>query len=147
FSYQAGRSYIGFIDKARRKALSHVPNDKREFYNQMSGDSLLDSSGNDLALSAIQPKGPWKNWEEEDIASLLAGGLGKRDFSQGRNMFLATQCITCHSMRGEGENIGPDLTQLGTRFSPEDMLRAIIDPSDVISDQYNATVFTLQDGT
>jgi putative heme-binding domain-containing protein len=49
-------------------------------------------------------------------------------------------------MRGEGENIGPDLTQLGTRFSPEDMLRAIIDPSDVISDQYNAMVFVLKDG-
>ena len=146
FSYQAGQSYIGFIDKARKKALTHVPKDKQEYYNQMSGDSLLSSSGNDLALSAVQPKGPWKNWEEEDMASLLAGGLSNQDFSQGRNMFLATNCISCHTMRGEGENIGPDLTQLGTRFSPEDMLRAIIDPSDVISDQYNTTVFVLKDG-
>ena len=146
FSYKAGRSYIGFIDKARQKALTHVPKDKLEFYNRISGDSLLSSSGNDLAASAVQPKGPWKSWKEEDISPLLADGLNERNFNQGRNMFLATNCVTCHSMRGEGENIGPDLTQLGTRFSPEDMLRAIIDPSDVISDQYNSTVFVLKDG-
>ncbi|WP_282179445.1 c-type cytochrome [Maribacter stanieri] len=146
FSFKAGRSYIGFIDKARKNALSKVSKDKFEFYNQMSGDSLLSSSGNELASHAIQPKGPRKNWAEEDIAPLLADGLTNRNFEQGRNMFLATNCITCHSMKGEGQNIGPELSQIGTRFSPEDMLRSIIDPNDVISDQYNSTVFILKDG-
>ncbi len=112
----------------------------------MSGNSLLSSSGNDLVSTAKQPKGPRKNWTEEDIAPLLADGLTNRDFEQGRNMFLATNCITCHSMRGEGQNIGPELTQIGTRFSPEDMMKSIIDPNDVISDQYNSTVFSLKDG-
>src|SRR5690606_18683671 len=64
----------------------------------------------------------------------------------GENMFAATSCITCHSIHGEGANIGPDLTQLGTRFSPEDMLKSIIDPSAVISDQYNTTTFSLKNG-
>ncbi|OWW23605.1 heme-binding protein [Zobellia sp. OII3] len=146
FSFKAGRSYIGFIDKARKKALTHVADSKREFYNQMSGDSLLSKSGNSLASSAVQPKGPGKRWKEEDIAPLLVDGLHNRNFETGRNMFLATNCITCHSMRGEGQNIGPDLTQVGTRFSPEDILRAIIDPNDVIPDQYNTTVFSLKDG-
>ncbi|WP_149277037.1 c-type cytochrome [Pareuzebyella sediminis] len=146
FSYKAGRSYIGFVDKARKMALTHVPTGKFDLYNQMSGDSLLTSSGNDLATTSVQPKGPRKNWKEEDIAPLLADGLENRDFEQGRNMFLATNCISCHAMRGEGSNIGPDLTQVGTRFSPEDMLKAIIDPNDVISDQYNTTVFSLKDG-
>ncbi|AYN67374.1 heme-binding protein [Euzebyella marina] len=146
FSFKAGRSYIGFIDKARQGALSHVSKSQFEMYNEMSGDSLLSSSGNDLVSNAVQPKGPRKNWQEEDIEPLLADGLKNRDFEQGRNMFLATNCITCHSMRGEGQNIGPDLTQIGTRFSPEDMMKAIIDPNDVISDQYNSTVFTLKDG-
>lgn len=147
FSYKAGRSYIGFIEKARQAALAHVSKNKFELYNQMSGDSLLSSSGNDLVSNAVQPKGPRKNWSEGDIEPLLADGLKNRDFERGRNMFLATNCITCHSMRGEGQNIGPDLTQVGTRFSPADILRAIIDPSEVISDQYNSTVFTLKDGS
>ena len=145
FSFKAGRSYIGYIDKAREMALSHVPKSKFEYYNQMSGDSLLTSSGNDLAIG-VQPKGPGKNWQEEDIDPLLENGLGDRNFTQGKNMFIATTCINCHTMRGEGENIGPDLTQLGTRFTPEDILKAIINPSDVISDQYNSTTFVLKDG-
>ncbi|MFC4097363.1 c-type cytochrome [Euzebyella saccharophila] len=146
FSFKAGRSYIGFIDKARQGALANVSKSQFELYNEMSGDSLLSSSGNDLVSKAVQPKGPRKNWSVEDIEPLLAGGLENRDFEQGRNMFLATNCITCHSMKGEGQSIGPDLTNLGTRFSPADMMKAIIDPNDVISDQYNSTVFTLKDG-
>jgi putative heme-binding domain-containing protein len=62
-------------------------------------------------------------------------------------MFAATRCISCHTMRGEGGNVGPDLTQLGTRFSPKDMLESIIHPSKVVSDQYAATIFTLKDGS
>lgn len=146
FSYKAGRSYVGFIDKARKNALSHVPTNQFEQYNEMSGNALLSSSGNDLLDNVPQPKGPWKNWQEEDIEPLLADGLGKRDFEQGKNMFIATACITCHAMKGEGENIGPDLSQVGTRFSAEDMLRALVDPSAVISDQYNTTVYSLKNG-
>lgn len=146
FSYKAGRSYIGFVDKARKNALGKVSKNKFDYYNEISGDSLLSSSGNDLARNAVQPKGPRKNWKEEDIAPLLADGLGERNFEQGRNMFLATNCITCHAMKGEGQNIGPDLTNLGTRFSPEDMLRSIINPNEVISDQYNSMIFSLKDG-
>ena len=41
---------------------------------------------------------------------------------------------------------GPDLTQVGTRFSYKDMLQAIIEPSKTISDQYGATVLYLKEG-
>ncbi|MCM4166162.1 hypothetical protein KCTC52924_03085 [Arenibacter antarcticus] len=146
FSFKAGRSYIGFIDRARKKALANVPKDKFDYYDKMSGAELLTSSGNDLASNVVQPKGPGKNWEVEDIEPLLADGLQGRDFENGKNMYVTTACISCHTMQGEGQNIGPDLTQLGTRFSPEDMLKAIILPNDVISDQYISTVYSLKDG-
>lgn len=146
FSFKAGRSYIGFIDKARQSALTHVPKSKFEYYNTISGDSLLGSSGNELVQNAVQPEGPGKNWEIEDVKGLLADGLEGRNFEDGKNMFAATTCITCHAIRGEGENIGPDLTQLGTRFTPEDMMEAIIEPNKTISDQYNSTEFSLKNG-
>src|SRR5690606_25936136 len=41
----------------------------------------------------------------------------------------------------------PDLTQLGTRFSVHDMLESIIEPSEVISDQYESKVLVLKDGS
>lgn len=50
-------------------------------------------------------------------------------------------------MNGQGGAVGPDLTQLGTRFSNKDILEAIIEPSKVISDQYAATIFQMKDGS
>ena len=61
-------------------------------------------------------------------------------------MYKASVCSSCHTMRGEGGQIGPDLTQLGTRFTAKDMLEAIIEPNKTISDQYAATIFYLKDG-
>ena len=62
-------------------------------------------------------------------------------------MFAATLCSSCHTMQGEGGNIGPDLTQVGNRFTTKDMLEAILDPNKVVSDQYAATVFVMKDGS
>jgi putative heme-binding domain-containing protein len=147
FDFEGGNSYIGFIDKAREFALTHVPADKFDFYNEMSGDSLLSNSGNDLA-NLPNAKGPWHNWEmDEALAVLDSGGLENRSFDNGQTMYAAARCITCHSMQGEGGNIGPALTQLGTRFSAEDMIEAIMKPNETISDQYASTVFFLKDGS
>jgi putative heme-binding domain-containing protein len=145
FNFQGGRSYIGFINNARKAALAHVPESKFDHYNVISGDTLLTSSGIDLA-NVFGPKGPGKNWKEQDIKPLLSEGLGKRNFVQGKNMYTATICVSCHTMHGSGGISGPDLSQLGTRFSQEDILTSIIDPSKVISDQYAATILSLKNG-
>lgn len=146
FSFKAGRSYIGFIDKARKSALAHVPKNQFDHYNTISGDSLVGTSGNDLVSNAVQPEGPYRRWTLGEAKEVLDKSLAGSDFETGKNMFAATTCISCHAMRGEGGNMGPDLTQLGTRFSPEDMMEAIIEPSNVISDQYNSTEFSLKNG-
>jgi len=146
FDFEGGNSYIGFIDKARKEALSHVPKSEFDYYNELSGDSLLTNNGRDLA-NVPQPEGPRNNWKlEEALAVLDSGGLENRNFETGKNMYAATRCITCHSMRGEGGIIGPDLTQLGTRFSAEDMIEAIVEPNETISDQYASTVLYLKNG-
>ncbi|MBX2916692.1 MAG: c-type cytochrome [Cyclobacteriaceae bacterium] len=145
FTYKGGVSYIGFIDKARKKALTHVPKDKSEYYNTLSGADLLTQSGNDLA-DKPQPKGPGRRRTLEESLALVEQ-LSKRDFENGKNMYAATLCSSCHSMRGEGGAVGPDLTQVGTRFSAKDILEHTLDPNKEISDQYAATVFTMKDGS
>lgn len=145
FSYKGGRSYIGFIERARKMALKNVPENKVAYYDKLSGGDLLSKNGNDL-VKVTYPKGPGKNWKLETALPLLEGGLANRNFEQGKNMYNAITCNRCHAMRGEGGSIGPDLTQLGTRFSAKDMLESIIDPNKTISDQYAATHFTLKNG-
>lgn len=145
FGYGAGRSYIGFINNARKSALSHVPENEFDYYNEISGDTLVTSKGTELA-NVFKPKGPGKSWAVEDIKPLLEDGIHNRNFVQGKNMFNASVCLSCHTMQGSGGVSGPDLTQLGTRFSAEDMLIAMIDPSQAISDQYASDILHLKNG-
>ncbi len=146
FTYKGGRSYVGFIDKARKKALAHAPADKTGYYDTLSGGALLTESGNDLA-NLPQPKGPGKRRSKEEALAILDEPLVNRDFINGKNMFAATLCSSCHAMRSEGGSIGPDLTQVGTRFSAKDILEHTIDPSKEVSDQYASTVLVLKDGS
>ncbi|MGR3810934.1 c-type cytochrome [Jiulongibacter sp. NS-SX5] len=146
FDYKGGNSYVGFIDRARKNALTNVPEKDRDKYNEISGGQLLSDSGNDLKLDDY-PKGPWRTWNLEDAVSHFEEPLAHRNFSRGKAMYVATTCNRCHSIGGDGGNIGPDLTRIGTRFSEDAILEAIIDPSKSISDQYAATEFQLKDGS
>jgi putative heme-binding domain-containing protein len=145
FKYQGGRSYVGFIDRARKLALAHVPKEQVARYDKLSGADLLSKSGNDLAMN-FTPKGPGRRWEMAAALAAVDSGMAGRNFQTGKNIYAAVLCSRCHSMRGEGGDIGPDLTQLGTRFSNKDMLEAIIMPSKTVSDQYASTIFTLKNG-
>ena len=145
FRYQGGRSYIGFIDKARKLALAHVPKDQIARYDKLSGADLLSKSGNDLATD-FTPKGPGRRWELDKALAVVDSGLIARNFDTGKKIYSAILCSNCHAMGGQGGDIGPSLTQLGTRFSNKDMLEAILMPDKVISDQYASTIFTLKNG-
>ncbi len=137
---------MGFIDRSRKTALANVPKDQVSHFNTLSGDSIYKYAGPFVAPNAPQPKGPGRDWEIEEALKATEGKLSNRDYVQGKNMYNASVCSSCHSIRGEGGQIGPDLTQLGTRFSVKDMLEAIIEPSKTVSDQYAATIFYYKNG-
>ena len=146
FSYKAGHSYVGFINHARKTALENVPKSQFDHYNEISGDALVSKSGLEVLADIPQPKGPGKRWDLESALEVVENDSTMRDFENGKNMFAAALCSSCHLMAGSGNNIGPDLTQLGTRFSKKDMLEAIIEPNNAISDQYASKVFDLKNG-
>ncbi|SFC09746.1 c-type cytochrome [Spirosoma endophyticum] len=146
FKYEGGRSYVGFIDRARKLALVHVPKDQFEKFNKLSGADLLTSNGNDIAQTGYTPKGPGRRWTLDNAVAAVDSGKSSLAFETGKKIYGAILCGNCHAMQGSGGDIGPDLTQLGTRFSNKDILDAIINPSRVVSDQYASTVFVLKNG-
>ena len=146
FGYKGGNSYIGFLDRSLKLALKNVPDNKRAYFEKLAGAERLSKNGNDF-ISATAPKGPGKNWRIENSLPIIEKGLTDRDFDNGKAMFAATTCKMCHGMKGEGGAIGPDLTQLYTRFSSKDMLEAIIEPNKTVSDQYAATYYSLKNGS
>jgi putative heme-binding domain-containing protein len=144
-AYKGGRSYVGFLDRARKMALANVAKADFDKYDEMSGGKLLTANGNDLVNTGVQPEGPGRRWTVEDALPLMDTLVG-RDLVKGKAMYAATLCLSCHTMQGEGGAIGPDLSQLGTRFSAKDILDATINPSAVISEQYHATTLELKAG-
>ena len=143
---KGGNSYTGYIDEARKLALTNVPKNEFTHYNSISGDSLLNDKGRLLA-SLGRPEGPGRDWKLDSALLVVQSDTGTLDFDHGKSLFAATFCKSCHSLGGEGGSIGPDLTQLGTRFNDRDILDAIINPSKEISDQYASTQFVLKDGS
>jgi len=86
-----------------------------------------------------------KDW---DVADLLprTGELTSRDLARGARVYTAARCAECHRFDGGGGSSGPDLTGAGARYSAEDLLRAILEPSRDLTDQYQDTEVWLQDG-
>jgi putative heme-binding domain-containing protein len=146
FKYEGGRSYVGFIDRARKLALVHVPKDQFDQFNKLSGADILTSNGNDLVKSDYNPKGPGRRWTLDNAVAVVDSGTVPVNFDTGKKIYAAVLCSSCHSMQGSGGDIGPDLTQLGTRFSNKDILESIIHPNKVVSDQYASTIFYLRNG-
>jgi quinoprotein glucose dehydrogenase len=75
----------------------------------------------------------------------LAGG----DAEAGRNIFLhkaEVSCVRCHRVKGEGGEVGPDLTGLGTRQNREYLLESIVDPNRQIAKGFETVVLELANG-
>jgi putative heme-binding domain-containing protein len=87
-----------------------------------------------------------KKWTLDELLARFDSGLKNRDFDHGRAMFAAANCFACHRFAGEGGSFGPDLSGLAGRFSVRDLLESVVEPSKVISDQYQAVVMRLKDG-
>jgi putative heme-binding domain-containing protein len=86
---------------------------------------------------------PNKSAPIEEGKTELTGG----DYERGRALFFGEQlkCATCHRLRNEGGNIGPDLSNLVHRDAGS-VLRDINEPSSSINPDYVAYNVTLRDG-
>jgi putative heme-binding domain-containing protein len=87
-----------------------------------------------------------KDWKTDDLLPALADVTHGRNFARGKEAFEAAQCAVCHQFNGQGGAIGPDLTGVGTRYAPVDVLKSVTEPSVVISEQYQAMTFALKNG-
>lgn len=86
------------------------------------------------------------NWTLEELSAATATGLKNRSYDNGRKMFAAVGCFTCHRFDNQGGMTGPDLTGVGGRYSPHDLLDNIINPSKVINEQFVPSVLTKDNG-
>ncbi len=72
------------------------------------------------------------------------------DAEIGEELFFDTEegpgCIRCHTVRGEGGKIGPELTHIAGTRPMEYIVESILQPSAVIVSGYETYMVTLKDG-
>ena len=85
----------------------------------------------------------------EDVLSQYSAALAGGDAGRGWRVFNThemAQCTRCHSLQGEGSDVGPSLGNVAKRLSREELLESIVAPSAKLSLGYGVETLTLTDG-
>lgn len=140
-SRRGGASFGGFLDNIRNEAVESLSDDDKEKFKE-----LLEAKPERVEPTVVARTEVVKEWAIADLLESAQTKLVARDFQKGKQYFTEAGCYKCHRFRGDGGNTGPDLTAAGTRFDHKALLESIIEPGKVISDQYQASQFVLEDG-
>ncbi len=141
--FSDGASFGNFLVKIRRTAMANVPPEELAALQPVL-DSWIEP-----APKLKKPKKDRtfvKNWQMSDLIGDLDKLSKGRNFAQGQDALNGTLCLMCHRIGDEGGSVGPDLTAVASRYSPQVILEALIEPSKVISEQYANTDITLKNG-
>ncbi len=70
------------------------------------------------------------------------------DPANGEKVFYRQQpgCFACHTVRGKGGQVGPDLSEIGTKLAREAIVESILEPSAGISVGYETYSLDLKSG-
>jgi putative heme-binding domain-containing protein len=140
--FEGGNSLRGFIENIRKDALVNVPAEMKAELEGMSEE--LNAAPADLP----RPVGPGRAWTIDEVLALTEKGMKGRSYDNGAKMFKAVLCASCHQFGTEGRGgIGPDVTGAGNRYTMKDLLENIMEPSKVVSDQYESTLIEKKDGS
>ncbi len=114
--------------------------------------NLLDSLEHRPDLESVTQSRPMvKKWTIADLIPnrelpWQAVQAMKTDAKRGEQMFSVAMCNRCHQMRGQGGRVGPNLLGATRRFSPHDLLEAILEPGKTIPHEFQAVKILTEDG-
>ena len=96
--------------------------------------------------SQVLPLPQGKNAEPLPAISELAKMTGNA--ANGEQVFYREQvtCAACHRIKGRGAEIGPDLSEIGSKLGKDALFEAIVEPSAGISLGYEAFSLDLKSG-
>lgn len=105
----------------------------------------VDSTKSSTLIAKLAPMRS-KGMTVADYQDALFGGnaqLGRRYFMTSS----AAECVRCHSIGGQGGEVGPNLSNIGNVLTREQILQALIEPSARLSPGFGMVMLTLKDGS
>ncbi len=126
----------GLIDQMQAKQLSQSLSLELKEAVEASGSEALKTK-----INAIKPSSPM----DEYLEALFGGNR-----NNGRNTVSynsTAQCVRCHSIgKDGGATVGPNLGNIASVLSREQILQALIEPSARLSPGYGTVMLKLKDG-
>lgn len=89
-----------------------------------------------------------RNWTMDDFPADIAPMLQGRQSQIGQLIFKEATCANCHKLAGQGGAVGPELTDVLTRWKGDRqaVLREIIDPSHRVEEKFALYNVVTNDG-
>ncbi|MDI1315000.1 family 16 glycoside hydrolase [Prosthecobacter sp.] len=145
-NYKGGSSFAIFIDFIRKDSLATFTSEENAQLAELIAKKPEVKSAIENVGTMFVGRTPTM-WTLDELSAAAKTGMKKRSFENGRKMFTAAACYTCHRFGNAGGMTGPDLTGAGGRYSPHDLLDNIINPSKVINEQFVPIIVTKNDGS
>lgn len=139
--YTDGSSYAKYLINIRKDAIARLTSAERTALRPVIEQSIATP-----AWKPSQERKFVKEWAVADLESSLAEVGSERNFEKGKTAFNDAQCLACHRLGNEGGSVGPELAGAGSKYSRRDLLDSLLEPSKVISDQYQNTTIVKTDG-
>ncbi|MCP3915953.1 MAG: c-type cytochrome [bacterium] len=85
---------------------------------------------------------------EGAVASVAIEAAAQGDPDRGAQIFFEAEaaCSRCHAVDGRGGAVGPDLSAVGGKYGPAELLQQILEPSAVILTGFETCVVQTTDG-
>ena len=145
--YSHGSSYANFMKNFYNSAVTNLPLSQRTEVETLIAEAAPTPDKPRRTTTAAAEKRTFvKEWRMADFASALERPTGRRNFEKGKAAFASAQCLACHKFGNEGGGVGPDLTAVASRFSRRDILESTLEPSRVVSEQFQNVTITKKDG-
>ena len=144
-NYSGGASFVKFIEFIRTDSLkTFTPAETQQLAALIA--KVPERKSPVANAGEIFQGRPVTNWTLDELSAAAKTGLKGRDFDNGRKMFAAGACFTCHRFDNQGGMTGPDLSAAGRRYSPHDLLDQILNPNKEINEQFVPLEVKLEDG-
>ena len=145
-NYKGGSSFDKFIEFIRNDSLTTFTDAEKTELAELIAKKPERKTAIENVGTMFVGRTPTM-WTLDELSAATKTGMKGRSFENGRKMFTAAACYTCHRFGNAGGMTGPDLTGAGGRYSPHDLLDNIINPSKVLNEQFVPIIVTKNDGT
>jgi putative membrane-bound dehydrogenase-like protein len=144
----AAATALGKMPRGQRDLLKLVSEKKlAEDLEFAVADALLGSDVPEIRDQASRLVKPAIAGVSEEIPPVKKLAEMRGTAEKGKIVFNTIgTCSKCHKVLGEGKEVGPDLTEIGSKLSREEMFVAILNPSAAVSHNYETYSLLTNDG-